>query len=66
MKLVTVLVVGERELRTKEENMRAKEWKETTGASPGIAEQSQLEPNAPGKYREPATPKRHAAHVAWL
>lgn len=36
------------------------------GTSPGVAEQSQLGPNAPGKHQEPTTPKRRAAHGARL
>lgn len=52
----------ERKQRTKEEKMRAREWKETAGG--GAAAPSQLGPNAPGKHQEPATPKRRAAHGA--
>lgn len=36
------------------------------GTSPGVAEQPQLGPNAPGKHQEPTAPKRRAAHGARL
>lgn len=68
LKRVTVLVEAERAeyKRGKNESEGVEGNDGSRGTSPGVAEQSQLGPNAPGKHQEPTTPKRRAAHGARL